>query len=95
MTVTGQVDQGASANKGMRLLYGTITCKDLWLSLGETAHTQQKLFEFGNDLSVPVRVAHYPAYCSKFNPIERRLFSHVTKAFASSQLTQTTGSRPL
>jgi hypothetical protein len=25
-------------------------------------------------------VAHYPAYCSKFNPIERRLFCHVTRA---------------
>jgi Rhodopirellula transposase DDE domain len=33
-----------------------------------------------NDLKVPIRVAHYPAYCSKFNPIERRLFSHVTRA---------------
>jgi len=33
-----------------------------------------------NDLAVPSRVAHYPAYCSKFNPIERRLFSHVTRA---------------
>ena len=27
-----------------------------------------------------IRVAHYPAYCSKFNPIERRLFCHVTRA---------------
>ena len=33
-----------------------------------------------NDLGVPIRVAHYPAYCSKFTPIERRLFSHVTRA---------------
>jgi hypothetical protein len=33
-----------------------------------------------NDLEVPIRVAHDPAYGSKFNPIERRLFSHVTKA---------------
>jgi len=33
-----------------------------------------------NDLAVPIRVAHYPAYCSKCNPIERRLFSHVTRA---------------
>lgn len=33
-----------------------------------------------NDLKVPIRMAHYPAYCSKFNPIERRLFSHVTRA---------------
>lgn len=33
-----------------------------------------------NELRVPIRVAHYPAYCSKFNPIERRLFCHVTRA---------------
>ena len=33
-----------------------------------------------NNLGVPIRVAHSPAYCSKFNPIERRLFSHVTRA---------------
>ena len=31
-------------------------------------------------MGLPIRVAHYPAYCSKFNPIERRLFSHVTRA---------------
>jgi hypothetical protein len=33
-----------------------------------------------NELKIPIRVAHYPAYCSKFNPIERRLFCHVTRA---------------
>ena len=33
-----------------------------------------------NELRIPVRVAHYPAYCSKFNPIDRRLFCHVTRA---------------
>ena len=33
-----------------------------------------------NDVRMPIRVAHYPAYCSKFNPIERRLFCHVTRA---------------
>src|SRR5216684_5769962 len=33
-----------------------------------------------NDLAVPIRVAHYPAYGSQCNPIERRLFSHVTRA---------------
>lgn len=33
-----------------------------------------------NELRVPIRVAHYPAYGSKFNPIERRLFCHVTRA---------------
>ena len=27
-----------------------------------------------------VRVAHYPPYCSKYNPIEHRLFPHLTRA---------------
>jgi hypothetical protein len=33
-----------------------------------------------NALRIPLRVAHYPAYCSQFNPIERRLFCHGTRA---------------
>jgi hypothetical protein len=27
-----------------------------------------------------LRVAHYPSYCSKYNPIEHRLFCHLTRA---------------
>ncbi len=27
-----------------------------------------------------LRVAHYPPYCSKYNPIEHRVFPHVTRA---------------
>ena len=27
-----------------------------------------------------IRVAHYPPSCSKYNPIEHRLFCHVTRA---------------
>jgi len=41
---------------------------------------KEALQDVVNDLGVTIRVAHYPAYCSKFNPIERRLFSHVTRA---------------
>ena len=33
-----------------------------------------------NELGIEIRLAHYPTYCSKFNPIERRFFSHVTRA---------------
>jgi hypothetical protein len=33
-----------------------------------------------NELQIPIRIAHDPAYCLKFNPIERRLFCHVTRA---------------
>jgi hypothetical protein len=31
-------------------------------------------------IGVEIRVAHYPPYCSKYNPIEHRMFPHVTKA---------------
>jgi hypothetical protein len=33
-----------------------------------------------NDLGVPIRVAHSPAYGAKCHPSARRLFSHVTRA---------------
>jgi hypothetical protein len=33
-----------------------------------------------NDLSLEIRVAHYPPYASKYNPIEHRLFPHLTRA---------------
>ena len=31
-------------------------------------------------LGIEIRIAHFPPYCSKFNPIEHRLFPHVTRA---------------
>lgn len=33
-----------------------------------------------NKMDLPIRVAHYPPYCSKYNPIEHRLFPHITRA---------------
>lgn len=33
-----------------------------------------------NRLQMPIRIAHYPPYCSKYNPIEHRLFPHMTQA---------------
>lgn len=33
-----------------------------------------------------ILVAHYPPYCSKYNPIERRLFCHVERALGNSIL---------
>ena len=41
---------------------------------------KQDLQHLVNDLGLPIRVAHYPSYCSKFNLIERRFFPHVTRA---------------
>jgi hypothetical protein len=33
-----------------------------------------------NEIGIEVRVTHYPNYCSKYNLIERRFFSHVSRA---------------
>ena len=41
---------------------------------------KQDLQLLANDLGIELRVAHYPSYCSKYNPIERRFFPHVGRA---------------
>jgi len=41
---------------------------------------KQDLKQLADEIGVEIRVAHYPAYCSKYNPIEHRLFPHVTRA---------------
>ena len=33
-----------------------------------------------NELNIEIRIANYPPYTSKYNPIEHRLFPHVTRA---------------
>ena len=33
-----------------------------------------------NELGIEIRMAHYPPYTSKYNPIEHRLFPHLTRA---------------
>lgn len=32
-----------------------------------------------NQIGIEIRVAHFPSYCSKYNPIERRLFSQISR----------------
>ena len=41
---------------------------------------KEELQNLANRLGIEIRIAHYPPYCSKYNPIEHRLFSHVTRA---------------
>lgn len=41
---------------------------------------KQDLQALVNELGIEIRVAHYPPYTSKYNPIEHRLFPHVTRA---------------
>jgi Rhodopirellula transposase DDE domain len=41
---------------------------------------KEDLQNLANRLGIEIRIAHYPPYCSKYNPIEHRLFPHVTRA---------------
>jgi hypothetical protein len=41
---------------------------------------KQDLQTLADKIGIPIRVAHYPPYTSKYNPIEHRLFPHVTRA---------------
>ena len=43
---------------------------------------KQSLQILADRMHLEVRVAHYPPYTSKYNPIEHRLFPHVTRACA-------------
>ena len=41
---------------------------------------KQDLQTLADELGIAIRIAHYPPYTSKYNPIEHRLFPHVTRA---------------
>ncbi|MCL1883569.1 MAG: ISAzo13 family transposase [Defluviitaleaceae bacterium] len=41
---------------------------------------KEDLQKLVNEIGVEIRIAHYPPYTSKYNPIEHRLFCHVTRA---------------
>jgi hypothetical protein len=41
---------------------------------------KEELHGLATRLGLEMRVAHYPPYCSKHNPIEHRVFPHITRA---------------
>lgn len=41
---------------------------------------KQDLRNLVDEIGIEIRIAHFPPYCSKYNPIEHRLFPHVTRA---------------
>lgn len=47
---------------------------------------KQDLMKLANQLKINILVAHYPAYCSKYNPIEHRLFAQVSHTWAGIPL---------
>ena len=41
---------------------------------------KEDIQKLSDRLGIEIRIAHYPPYCSKYNPIEHRVFPHVTRA---------------
>lgn len=41
---------------------------------------KEELQRLADELKIEIRIAHYPPYTSKYNPIEHRLFPHITRA---------------
>ena len=42
---------------------------------------KEDLQKLANELKITINIAHYPAYCSKYNPIEHRLFPHIQRTW--------------
>ena len=43
---------------------------------------RERLFWLANELQLTFRVSHVPPYCSKYNPIDHRLFCHLTRSLS-------------
>ena len=41
---------------------------------------KEDLQKLVNEIGIEIIIAHYPPYTSKYNPIEHRLFPHITRA---------------
>jgi len=68
-----------------RMLYPRATSILLLCDGGGSNSASQYLFKedlqrLVDRIGIEIRVAHYPPYTSKYNPIEHRLFPHLTRA---------------
>lgn len=65
--------------------YGTASSLLLLCDGGGSNSSRSYLFkaalqDLAIELGIDIRIAHYPPYTSKYNPIEHRLFPHLTRA---------------
>jgi hypothetical protein len=68
-----------------KLLYSVATDLLLLCDCGGSNNARHYIFKedlekLAEELKIRIRIAHYPPYTSKYNPIEHRLFPHVTRA---------------
>lgn len=45
-----------------------------------------ELQNLANAIGLPIRICHYPPYASKWNPIEHKVFPHITRAMTGVKL---------
>ena len=43
---------------------------------------KESLQKLSNELNIELKVAHYPPYTSKWNPVEHRVFPHITRSLS-------------
>ena len=47
---------------------------------------KQRLIKLAKDIDMNILVIHYPPYCSKYNPIEHKMFAHITRSWSGAPL---------
>lgn len=47
---------------------------------------KSELQTLANTISMPIKIVHYPPYTSKWNPIEHRVFPHITRSLSGVPL---------
>jgi len=72
-------------NGGIIKEYATISMPLLLCDSGGSNSYRHYIFKedlekLANEICVEIRIAHYPSYASKWNPIEHRLFCHITRS---------------
>ena len=72
-------------------IYGSYTPVLLLLDGGGSNSSRVRLFkqelqEWADEWGLNIRVAHYPPYCSKYNPIEHKLFPIITRSWKGLML---------
>ncbi len=48
---------------------------------------KQDIQTVADEIGIEIRIAHFPPYTSKWNPIEHRVFPHITRALQGAVLT--------
>jgi Rhodopirellula transposase DDE domain/short chain dehydrogenase len=82
--IVNMSSQGALLGVANYGAYGAASSILLLCDSGGSNSSRQYLFKqdlqaLVNELGIEIRIAHYPPYTSKYNPIEHRLFPHLTR----------------